>query len=163
MRGRCMLNRPRPIDGLPTKLIIWAAQVVAGGYTYAVWRCCTDRAVVRGLRPVREAGRRGVRTAACRGGGQASAGRRRGTRQIRMQRRDHFNLAGSLPGQHGARPATAVTVRRTAATQSRLHDGRYADRLGAVRLDLRTSSRCVALADIAARSCSASALIHNSI
>jgi hypothetical protein len=33
MRGRCMLNRLRPIDGLPTKLIISAAQVVAGGYT----------------------------------------------------------------------------------------------------------------------------------
>jgi hypothetical protein len=82
--------------------------------------CCIDRSLVRGLRLVRETRGAGPRAPASRRAGKngsGPAGRRCGAGQIRVQRRDDFNVAIWLPRQHGARPAPAGTARRPATCQ----------------------------------------------
>jgi hypothetical protein len=127
MPGRCMLrnlsgcrlvvarNHPhRPLER-------------SGSYPNADRHCCIDLALLRGLRPVREARGIGARTPASRRAGKNRAGRRYGARQIRMQRRDDFDFATWLPRQHGACPAPSRAVYRPGTLQFPTHREPTAD------------------------------------
>jgi hypothetical protein len=86
--------------------------------------CCIDLSLVRGLRLAGETRGAGPRAPASRRAGKNGtglAGRRCAAGQIRVQRRDDFNVAIWLPRQHGARPAPARTARRPNTCQFRAH------------------------------------------
>jgi hypothetical protein len=117
MPGRCMLRKLTGCGLVATQNHPHRPLERSGSYPNADRHCCTDLSLVRRLRLVGEARGAGTRTPASRRAGKNRTGRRCSAGQIRMQRRDDFNVATWLPRQHGARPAPAGTADRPDTVQ----------------------------------------------